>query len=1353
MRSLALQLLSAWRAAGHAVGVDSYVRALELLGKLPANTAPEQFKTLLAPIFANDREQQAAFYLLFDRILPEWQRQQRAELRQRRRLRMGLGALLLAAALAGCWAYQKYSPINTAPPPPVESPGASPSDSLAQQANSIIDTILGPLLPPSRDTLPLKPFRHQPDISTLRLKEIPLLSRGHAYWDSNKSILAAVLAGLLLGIGLLRNRLRHRRLLRDIEAQRDLGTQATELKRNPSDKPPFVWQFQWKQPLELYADQDLADITPRLRSRSAGSDQRLDGPRTVQATVRNAGRISFRYRRPTQPDEHLLLIDLRSANDHRAQFFEAIYQHLRRNEVLVERYFYRHDPRFCWNEQPGSACTLQDLHQKHPAHRLLLLGSGSAFLSKTDGDWLPWASVLEQWRYRTLLSTVPTDRWSAEELRLAERFRIVPASLRGLADIADNAGVEEGNDLARWRKTSDEHADPIRLPEAAGAAATVALLEAEYTDDGPEGPDERLLCLLAATALSPVLHWDATRFFAEVVEQQAPRPNQPLLTPLTLQRLCRLPWFVQGRMPDNARRGLLQWLQTEQPLLLENLRGRWQQLLENQLETLRQQAAEQGQPPFEESVAYEQLRLTMLVNELALDDLRLQLPRSQRLQLERELQELSQHTEPDLVALELLENAKQREATGIGTDEEEMQPPPAPAWWSQWRWQLPGLLLAWLLLWGYNGNRRQTCNGTELRYQAAALCLAQPQDSLLYYEYLLCDTLDAAVSYWQSRMYVLEKHSPSERLGGFLPLDSTAGGGFLNVLLEIEGDSARASELDSLLWARGLKGSDPRIRGVADALKESQALLSKYELPTSSFYRNTATALWNAGAERYNRGQQDSACIFFRNLLRWPERDSALTAAELAFISGLCPEYGVPATAPRDTEYRYTATVTDAATGQALQAATLRPQNTGTNWQKGPGAGQFQLSLRLSGLPPTLRVLASCAGYVDSVFSVAPNAPATLRLRPAPRTPRAYVISGIVRTGSIPLAGVRVESPYGTARTGDNGAYLITLPASNAYPASLPMLFTKEGYYTEIASIALPRQGSGLSSAQVSTIALTAPPVSLAAEPSPSAQAVAAIPMPEMIPIPAGTFRMGSEDGTPDADNDEKPAHDVTLRAFSMGRTEVTNAQYAAFLNEKDNQEEGGVAWINLQGKFQSEKCRIQSADGRIFTVEKGYENHPVIYVSWYGARAYCAWLSQKTGQNYRLPTEAEWEYAARGGPKWTDGYKYAGSNNIDEVAWYTETTNDQGARPVAGKKANQLGLYDMSGNVWEWCEDDWHANYEGAPKDGSPWVGKGSQGDGRVLRGGSGLNDAQPCRVAYRGHDTSSNRFTALGFRLVRPF
>jgi formylglycine-generating enzyme required for sulfatase activity len=241
--------------------------------------------------------------------------------------------------------------------------------------------------------------------------------------------------------------------------------------------------------------------------------------------------------------------------------------------------------------------------------------------------------------------------------------------------------------------------------------------------------------------------------------------------------------------------------------------------------------------------------------------------------------------------------------------------------------------------------------------------------------------------------------------------------------------------------------------------------------------------------------------------------------------------------------------------------------------------------------------------------------------------------------------------------------------------------------------------------------------------------------------VEGGSFEMGSSSGG----SDESPVHQITLDGFLMSKYEITNKQYCAFLNEEGNQSEGGVEWINLAGRFKKEKCRIHEHSGR-FSVEFDYENHAVIYVSWYGARAYCTWLSSKIGKEVRLPTEAEWEYAARGGKKSMD-YTYSGSNTIEEVAWYDVNLSSK-VHKVGGKSPNKLGLYDMSGNVNEWCSDWYDEDYYSSSPTSNP---KGpSSGKYRVLRGGSWRHFASFCRVAYRSASDPAYRYDFSGFRVA---
>lgn len=218
-----------------------------------------------------------------------------------------------------------------------------------------------------------------------------------------------------------------------------------------------------------------------------------------------------------------------------------------------------------------------------------------------------------------------------------------------------------------------------------------------------------------------------------------------------------------------------------------------------------------------------------------------------------------------------------------------------------------------------------------------------------------------------------------------------------------------------------------------------------------------------------------------------------------------------------------------------------------------------------------------------------------------------------------------------------------------------------------------------------------------------------------MVAVEGGTFTMGatSEQGS-DARDNEKPAHKVTLSDYYIGQTEVTQALWEAVMGSNPSYRRG--------------------------------DNLPVGNVSWNDCQVFIQKLKQLTGKQFRLPTEAEWEYAARGGRK-SRGYKYAGGNNIGSVAWYDDNSGGR-THPVATKQANELGIYDMSGNVWEWCSD-WYDGYQSSSQSDphGPLLGLG-----RVDRGGGyfdNFNDARTCRVSRRDNNTPDCRYLNFGFRL----
>lgn len=216
----------------------------------------------------------------------------------------------------------------------------------------------------------------------------------------------------------------------------------------------------------------------------------------------------------------------------------------------------------------------------------------------------------------------------------------------------------------------------------------------------------------------------------------------------------------------------------------------------------------------------------------------------------------------------------------------------------------------------------------------------------------------------------------------------------------------------------------------------------------------------------------------------------------------------------------------------------------------------------------------------------------------------------------------------------------------------------------------------------------------------------------KMIAVQGGTFTMGATSEQTGADSDELPTHSVTLSDYYIGETEVTQELWSAVMGSNPS---------NFTGNMQ----------------------RPVEKVSWNDCQTFISKLNELTGETFRLPTEAQWEYAARGGNQ-AQGRLYSGSNTIGDVAWYT--SNSSSTHPVKTKAPNELGIYDMSGNVWEWCSD-WYGSYSSAAQTDPTGPSTGSY---RVYRGGSWFSSASLCRVAFRINFTLSDSGGYLGLRLA---
>jgi formylglycine-generating enzyme required for sulfatase activity len=228
---------------------------------------------------------------------------------------------------------------------------------------------------------------------------------------------------------------------------------------------------------------------------------------------------------------------------------------------------------------------------------------------------------------------------------------------------------------------------------------------------------------------------------------------------------------------------------------------------------------------------------------------------------------------------------------------------------------------------------------------------------------------------------------------------------------------------------------------------------------------------------------------------------------------------------------------------------------------------------------------------------------------------------------------------------------------------------------------------------------------------------------PEIVVIPAGSFRMGDPHG---ADKRAIPVHTVRIqKSFAVGRYEVTFAEYEQFAISTNRPFPPDEGW--------------------------GRGRRPVIYVAWQEAVGYTKWLSAHTGKRYRLPSEAEWEYAARGGKETAYWWGEEWQNEMANCAGCGSAW-DKKTAPVGSFKPNPFGLYDTAGNVWEWAEECWHDNYSGAPGDGSAWI-SGGNCTRRVRRGGSWFNSQRVLRSSTRDRYYPDNHSRTIGFRILREF
>lgn len=710
-------------------------------------------------------------------------------------------------------------------------------------------------LPSPTLTLESKPFNHAPDISTLLPTETWRLGWKYGYWDWLKTFIFLALIVLILALGKWLNR-RKQLIFKDLKG---------------NSKAPYSWGIQFDNGDKIIFNDIFYSVSNQLRKRSENEIIRFDVPKTVNATIKQGGRVSFQYRKQTQSNEYLLLIDMPSAANHQAQLFNFLSTALAENEVLIERFFYNGDVRLCWNEKYKRGITLKELQHLYAEHRLIIIGSGHSFLSTLNGRLAKWTTIFDHWRIKALFSTRPATEWDMREAQLAQKFRLLPASQRGFGDVVETLEAIEPKDYRLWKTVKEPLSQPLRLPETLTEEELISILTAEYRRYHNKQPDDRLVLWIAACAVYPTLHWDLTLALAPPLpsthEEIPPLGRGGAVVSLdNLFALIRLSWFVEGKIPESARKILLKWLADKHPSVLDYTRRQLSDILKS------------CQPPTD-SVAFEDYRLQMVMNELYLKP-----NKSERKALEAELEKLlALDAEQDFLVAEYL-NRPQTSLDFIVPEnlrkfvriEQSNRLPRVP----QWLWQVPILLVSVWLIFSFNPKTKE-CDGESAFYKDTYYCLKSPQDSLVFYEQMLCDTIEFAadvrlIETYDKLIKTYRDSAESLEQRGF-PKNYTE-----QLIIGYEGqkDSLRQYFMQNNLSQNA---------SLEDYFfSQLFKIIRKYNLDSTSLYKNVPIAYWNAAVKHYNKGSVDSACFYFNKLDRWSWRDSVLTTEEVALIGKIC---------------------------------------------------------------------------------------------------------------------------------------------------------------------------------------------------------------------------------------------------------------------------------------------------------------------------------------------------------------------------------------------------------------------------------------------------------------------------------
>ncbi len=1182
-----------------------------------------------------------------------------------------------------------------------------------------------------------------------------------------------------------------------------------------SDKGPYFIPFRSNNHL-LKTDQRLFRLADNLRQRQEGLRRNLDIPATIKQTIEQGGFPSVQWKMSSVPPEYLFLIDEQAPHSHQAALYAYLYEFLKGQDVHVVAFWYKTEFNRFWNEEHPDGLSLEAVQGRYPFHRLLLMGDAHALMEPFARNkpelQAEKAQLFEHWKHRILLTPFPANSWTYVEDTLYQLFPMFSNNGEGLQSAIAFLDLERDEEderampaFAQWQEAQDQ---PPRPPDANYRNWKKPRTYQEYLKN-----DKALYRWLCALAVYPNPDWSLTIAIGNAIGAPVNLDN--------LQVLAHIP-FLQGKaFSPRLRKELLAELD-------EETEKKAREAVKKELEAIAPQLKNShANLELQRNLAMQSFLLAPKDPEHA-DTIRHLLEtdvlgKKQIAELnyavEREVKKgediwgwLTQF-DPDYADLEEEQDVRRKSPLILGRD---------------FYWGILCSLLALIGAFGIFWTDGTEIDGNASARDNLFYSVVETVDSAVIYNNLGVERwqdaleasddnlLDAAA---QARAY-FNKAIGISADGSYPLAENNLAKAFYHSGIFYYHQYLQDFKEEELLRQAKLSffeaGKTPELyldgrhaEGLANyyqdrrpeansiynelsAIRYFDTLSLRYNLRTllfPQFLDVDDPACIPAFGLNYEResvlclGETLSATIVIENnvalyLLNWQDGNTdtlrsltnggsishlytapgvyapLVTAYSPCLDSGATVQASIPAVTIQDRPSALiNVSETKICVDNPVEFNSLPSPNSTFFWDFGD-------DIQVQGRDP-IHSYTEPGVYTVTLIAASPCGRDTqtldIEVRPIEDCQSIIIVRGQVVDSKTKkgIPNVLVFGDRLQAKTDLKGNFLLEVPPLYQSP-DFPLLFRAQGYEEVERNVDLTKDR------RLPTVPLIQQPPKTNNE-TDDLPSVGSITSPPMIPIKGGTFSMGCrEDIDKDCDFDEKPAHQVTLSDFQIGQYEVTFEEYDAFCEATKRQKPDDEGW--------------------------GRGRRPVINVSWDDAIEYCNWLSAENGlekvykkvrvgksseevievnwqaNGYRLPTEAEWEYAARSGGK---KQKYAGTSEDDllyrygnfcdvncYVSWKDANQDDGYANtsPVGSFLPNDVQLFDMTGNVYEWVFDRYSSDYyEQSRKNGTLNNPRGpDSGLDRVIRGGAWGNYAEYCRVSSRNNRHPTNRDFNVGFRLV---